>query len=171
MQLTGFTAKWAEGSRHKTDANVAYMVTKDLEDRGMLTAQNLVEVSRPEDAPLHDEFEWDDSVAAEEYRKTQARGIIRSIQIIRDDSEKAEKVYANVRIERPEYTTIVKALTIPDERELLLKAARRDMLAFRAKYVWLKELDGVLNAINLYIDGDKEAKEETLQNNGDVVSA
>lgn len=148
MQLLDFTAKWADGSRHKTDANIAYQVTKELEDRGMLTAQNLVDVSRPEDAPLHQEFEWNDTIAAEEHRKYQARNIIRSIQIVREDNPQPEKVYAHVRIEHPEYTTVVKALTIPGERELYLKSARRDMETFIARYHRLTELDAVLNAMN-----------------------
>ena len=147
MQRTDFTVKWADGSRHKVDAEKAYRVTSDLEERGMLTAQNLVDESRPEDAVLHDEFEWDDDVAANQYRLTQARNIIRSIQIVRAETGEEEKVFVNVHIERPEYTTVTKALMKPDERELLLKAARRDMESFRAKYEKLVELDSVIHAI------------------------
>ena len=56
---------WAEGFQHKTDASVVAKVTTELEAKNMLTAHNLVDVSRPEDAPLHGEFEWNDEIAAE----------------------------------------------------------------------------------------------------------
>lgn len=163
MQRTDFTVKWADGSRHKVDAEKAYQVTSDLEERGELTAQNLVDVSRPADAILHDEFEWDDDVAANQYRLTQARSIIRHIQIVRTETGEEEKVFVNVRVERPEYTTIRKALMIPDERELLLRAAKRDMEAFRAKYEKLIELDAVMNAISLYLEDDRSAEYVSAQ--------
>ena len=53
----GYT--WLAGSRHKVDAEVAGRVCEELERNGGLTAERLVEASRPEDAPLHKEFEWD----------------------------------------------------------------------------------------------------------------
>ena len=148
MQKYDFTYKWCDGSRHKVDANIAGKVAQELEDQGRLTAQNLVDVSRPEDAPLHKEFEWNDSEAARQYRLTQARGIIRHLTIVTEGSKTPEKMFVNIRIESPEYTTVRKALTIPSEREMLLKNAKRDMEAFIARYQRLKELDSVINAIS-----------------------
>jgi hypothetical protein len=48
---------------------------------GRLTAPLVVEAARPEDAPLHSQFEWDDGVAAEKYRLTQARHLITSVKV------------------------------------------------------------------------------------------
>lgn len=48
---------------------------------GVLTPAAVVEASRPEDAPLHDRFEWDDSIAGPRYREVQAAQIIRSVHI------------------------------------------------------------------------------------------
>ena len=84
MQRISFKYTWCDGSHHKVDPNVAAQVATELEEAGMLTAKNLVDVSRPEDAPLHDEFEWDDSVAAEKYREGQARNVIHSLRIFTD---------------------------------------------------------------------------------------
>ena len=165
MQLVGFTAKWVDGSHHKTDANVAYKVTSELEERGELTAKNLVNVSRPEEAPLHPEFEWDDIVAAEKYRESQARYIIRSIQIVREDYGKEEKAFVNLRVECPEYTSVRKALAIPDERDLLMKAARREMMAFVAKYGRMEELDTVVNSINLFLGATEDEPKEAAAEN------
>ena len=43
---------------------------------GSLTPESVVDESRDVNAVLHNCFEWDDAVAAEKYRHTQARHII-----------------------------------------------------------------------------------------------
>lgn len=131
--------KWATGSVHKTDPNIAAKVTAELEEQGKLNAKNLVDVSRPEDAPLHNEFEWDNDVAAEKYREEQARGIIRHLQVVVEEN-KPQKVYCNLIRTEAEYTTIEKAIRQEDTREMLLRNAFREMETFRLKYESLKEL-------------------------------
>lgn len=63
---------------------------------GALKPKIVVNESRPEDAPLHPVFEWDDFVAAEEWRVHTARNLIRSVHVINND-ERAEPVYVNVQ--------------------------------------------------------------------------
>jgi hypothetical protein len=41
-----------------------------------------VQIAQPEDHPLHQRFEWDDSVAGPLYRREQAAQIIRSARIV-----------------------------------------------------------------------------------------
>ena len=54
-----------------------------LEDRkGKLTASQVLEVARSPDSPLHPYFEWDDSIAAEQWRLEQARELIRRVKIV-----------------------------------------------------------------------------------------
>lgn len=48
---------------------------------GRLKPEWVVDAARPEDSPLHDYFTWDDTLAAEERRKDQARPLIRSVEI------------------------------------------------------------------------------------------
>lgn len=48
-----------------------------------LTPAAVVEASRPDDAPLHHRFEWDDSIAGERFREVQAAQIIRSVKVTR----------------------------------------------------------------------------------------
>ena len=64
-------------------------------EKGELTAPLVVDESRPEEAPLHPAFEWDDAVAAERHREHQARNIIRSVKVITDDKP-SEPVYVHV---------------------------------------------------------------------------
>ena len=48
-----------------------------LEDAGgRLTAEGVLDAARDEAHPLHGEFEWDDSVAAEQHRLSQARKLL-----------------------------------------------------------------------------------------------
>ncbi len=46
------------------------------------TPQDVVEKARPEEAPLHPAFEWDDRIAGEKYRENQARSVIRSVVVV-----------------------------------------------------------------------------------------
>ena len=71
----------------KVSAEVAAPVLEGLANENRLTAANLVDVSRPEDAPLHPEFEWRDDVAAERWREEQARQIIRCIRVVSEEDD------------------------------------------------------------------------------------
>jgi hypothetical protein len=46
---------------------------------GEITPQEVVAAARSAEHPLHPVFEWDDTVAAEGYRKSQARDLLRSV--------------------------------------------------------------------------------------------
>ena len=60
---------------------------KRIYDRdGGIKASVVVAEAEPEDSPLHDSFEWDDSLAGAEYRLIQARKLIRRVKIIFEDS-------------------------------------------------------------------------------------
>lgn len=52
------------------------------ENQGRLTAPDVVDTARSEESLLHPYFEWDDSAAANEYRLTQARHLIRSVVVV-----------------------------------------------------------------------------------------
>ena len=69
------------GFHLRSDAQVVGEVCYELEKKGRLTPKELVDVSRPKDAPLHDEFEWNNTIAAEKYREVQAGYIIRSVAV------------------------------------------------------------------------------------------
>lgn len=77
--------QWKPGSRFKVDANTAGAVCGQLEAAGNLSAKSLLDASRPEDAPLHSEFEWNDSIAAEKFREGQARNIINHLVVRLDE--------------------------------------------------------------------------------------
>ena len=57
---------------------------------GDLKASVVLDESRPEDAPMHPVFEWDDFKAAEQYRIDQARHLIRSVEVIQPTGEQVK---------------------------------------------------------------------------------
>ena len=90
--------QWKEGARISFPAQIAGRVCAALEEQNALTAQRLVDESRPEDAPLHAAFEWNDTIAAEEWRKHTARHIINSL-VIREEAQAPVRAFFNIRAE------------------------------------------------------------------------
>lgn len=54
-------------------------------EKGDVRPSALIEIAAPEDSPIHDAFEWDNSIAGHEYRLIQARKWIRTVEIIIED--------------------------------------------------------------------------------------
>lgn len=144
----GYT--WLAGSRHKVDAETAGRVCEELERDGGLTAERLVEVSRPEDAPLHKEFEWDDTKAAELYRHSQGRTLIRHLVTVETDEngeEYQERVIFHVQSENT-YMTKEAIVRNQDALESLKQQAFREMVSFKTKYRRINELQPVFEAMD-----------------------
>jgi hypothetical protein len=150
---------------YRTTAGIKPVIPADVagselqriyEERRALTAEAIVEAAQPLDAPLHPVFEWDDSVAAEQYRLVQARQLVRSVVLVSqpERNEHGPTVRAFVSLHRPEperpqariYKPILEALAVPDEREALLLGFQRELAALRQRYSALLEIDGVINA-------------------------
>lgn len=74
------------------DAELTRIYTRD----GELAASTVLEESRPSTAPLHGVFEWDDGKCGEEYRLIQARKLIRTVQIIRGESDKPVQKWVHI---------------------------------------------------------------------------
>lgn len=142
--------KWKTGSFHKVSADVAGAEMERLKEEGRMTASDLVEDSRPDEAPLHDEFEWDDSIAAEKFREDQARAMIRhlTVKIEANDTEYEVRQYFIVESASKTYEPIQLILQDEDKTAALLEQAKREMIAFKTKYACLKELTAVINAID-----------------------
>jgi len=142
--------KFKSGTRLNVSAQAAGELCAELESQGRLTPREVVDASRPEDAPLHVAFEWDDAVAAERYRETQASYIIRSIEVVLEGSSKPTRGFVSLTVNKDEreYREINRVLSIRSERELLLEQAKRELMAFKSKYAVLEELADVFAAID-----------------------
>lgn len=139
--------KFKSGSHIKADPQIAGELLERLEAENNLTAKALVDANRDEDAPLHNEFEWNDSVAAEAYRETQARHIINCIEIVKEETEPV-RAFFNITRGEPVYRHIDAILREKDTREALLKTALAELIAFKRKYKNLVELAKVIAAID-----------------------
>lgn len=155
--MAAFHYEFHVNGLQKNSIDVVNGVCLKLADKnGKLTAKNLLEASRDEAAPLHNEFEWDDKVAAEEYRLDQARGIIRNLDIVyeKTDTEEERRVRAYVSIPggKSEYVALENALSHESWRAHLLECAQRDLKAFMTKYRNLKELAEVTEVITGFLE-------------------
>ncbi len=155
--------KFKNGSRVKgVSAQVAGETCAQLESEGRLTPHDLVEASRPEDAPMHKAFEWNDAVAAERYRETQASYIIRSIVVKPEVTNEPVRKFVSISNpisedmdedmdeDEPRQTYRAIETVVSDEslRKQMLANAFSELAAFRRKYVSLSELADVFAAID-----------------------
>lgn len=138
--------RFKDGSRIKADANVAGAMCEALEKDGRLTAKALLDANRPEDAPLHNEFEWDDQIAAEAFREGQARHIINSLVIVKEDKPPV-RAFFNITQTTSHYMDVETILRDRTSTEALLETAKKELTVFQRKYSTLTELTGVFNAI------------------------
>ena len=142
--------EWKPSARISVSAPVAGAVCERLESEGRLSAKDLLEDSRPADAPLHPAFEWDDGIAAEKFRESQARHII-SCLVIRPDTETETqppvRAFFNIRSTGSQYETLNTIMKSPDKHRELLAQAFNDFHTFQQKYKTLNELNAVFSAM------------------------
>lgn len=120
---------------------------------GSLKPEYVVNESRSRKSPLHDCFEWDDEVAAESYRKEQARHLICNVAVIRDDEDKPiapTRAYVHAS---SDYHPISIVLKSRDMTEELLDDAFREMRSFQEKYSSLQKLAHVMDAMDEAMEG------------------
>lgn len=140
--------QWKSGTRISADAQIAGEMCAELEKEGRLTAKNLLEANREDDAPLHDVFNWNDSEAAELYREDQARYIIRSIVVKKENVAEPIRQFIHVDVNENKYHSVDILLSKVDTRDSVLKMALAELQAFRKKYQGLEELAKVFAAID-----------------------
>lgn len=116
------------------------------EERGGLDPADIVEESRDVKAPLHPCFEWNDAIAAEKYRQSQAATIVRSIITVEESTKGPQEVRAFVHVQNS-YHPISVVVNSAEQTEELLQSALNELRAFRRKYNTLSQLAPVLIAI------------------------
>ena len=106
--------------------------------------------------PLHHHFQWDDGVAAHNWRLEQAAQLIRRVRITLEGSgDRTYRAFVSITPEsvddgeRPTgiYVSLETAMSVPNYREQLLAAARRDAMTFASKYAALQEIKPLVEAM------------------------
>lgn len=140
---------------------------------GVVPPKAVVDFARNPKTALHNEFVWDNSVAAERYRLDQARRILRvyvtyeipepehksvSLNLV-DSNTKVmpRKVRGTVSLPSDRkngggYRWVEDVLNDSSLREEMLETAKQELATFRRKYKKLHELSEVHEAIDKVID-------------------
>lgn len=160
---------FASGSRLKSSkANVAGRELDRLTKvNGGLTAENVVDSARKRASPLHDFFEWSDSVAAQRYRLEQARHLMRCVVVMYDDTllKTDRPIRAFIAFEtQPEslrddgrYVAMHQILTDAELRELLVDEALTEHIRWEKRYAHLKEFAAIVK-VRLQVEARRKKK-------------
>ncbi len=147
------------GSRvSKADALIIGREITALERRhGEITPEALLDSARGRGHPLHRFFEWDDTAAAEAYRISQARKLIRSIEIVIEHDDKPPMhVRAFVHVDATtddgedagRYVGTVRAMSAPELRQQIVDRALGELESWRKRYESFAELATIFRAID-----------------------
>lgn len=110
---------------------------------GALTQVNVVDVARSPGHPLHNRFEWDDTIAGEKYRLEQAGELIRSVQqVFRKADGHRGKVREFHSVDRDgghEYIPLEEVAENPTVSKVILADMMRDWQQFKRRYEHMQE--------------------------------
>jgi len=160
------TVMWKRGYRNKIKAEVAFKELEKIKasNNDVLTAGIVLLSAKKVRSPLHKQFEWDDTAAAEEYRLGQARLMMRCVEVVytqapsvapqRHYSVVTEQVTHDAP-ERKVYRSTAEILADPVARDEMLGNAIRDAISFRRKYAAMQELAQVFHAMDDFMEHNK----------------
>lgn len=159
--------QWKPGTRWKTNPQIAGQRFADLveESDGVLTPEMIVEDARPVNSPLHDDFEWDDSAAADEWRQHTARMMIGSVVVVHTPEEKKEptmpiRAFVNVRQESGRgYTTTARAVSDEELFSQLLDDTLRAINSYRMKLAAFKEYNKIERVFTDFTEALRSVKD------------
>lgn len=142
------------GSRILGTNKDAEVVGRFLEKKfpsGFVSSKEFLEMARPKNSPVHDYFEWDDSIAGERFREHQAGRILSAIITIEEGVETREYVTPMV-IESDEnkdghYIRLDIARDSEEIWEMVLERALQEAEQWAQRYQHLKELGPITKAI------------------------
>lgn len=129
-------------------AEIARKALADIQSKneeGLLRAEDVVDTARHPDHELHSYFDWNDTSAAEQWRLTQARQLIRKVLVIgpEEDSRPIPK-YISLRSDRQKPGGGYRQTNqVINNKELLIEleeTAKKDIEGVLQRYEMLKGL-------------------------------
>lgn len=130
------------------------------EEFGGVGVSTIVQDAKREDSPLHDYFEWDDQVAAQEYRVEQARYLIRHINVVvKKPNGEEEEVRAfhsvTAKVISPavnekgvNFVSLQSALSDEEWRQEIVGKAFKELESWRRRYATYKELAKAVEVVD-----------------------
>lgn len=131
---------------------------------GYLDPKKIVKAAKNRKSPLHDEFEWDDDHAAEQYRLAQAGALVRRVKfaVVKESAEDKELIITTSRVyqsresarvgEVKGYERTSDIMQDQEKRSELINQVLRELGAYRKRYADLIALSPVWGAIDDAID-------------------
>ena len=124
------------------------------EENGGLRPEDVVEDAADPKSPTHDWFEWDDTEAARLHRITQARYLLRSINVVVkvNDEPQVTRLFYNVMVQQRVYVTVGEVQREEDMRRQVLEQALKALDSWRRKYALYQELFPIIEAVGEFLD-------------------
>lgn len=122
---------------------------------GELTPHLVVKEAKDKNSPLHEVFEWDNSIAGERFRVQQARELISCVivEVKFDHTSRDQKAFFSVKNTNENressrvYVTLNRVLTEPDLRKNVIADALREVEGWRIRYNQYVELGNIFKVI------------------------
>lgn len=129
----------------RADAEKVY---SDLENIGELSPQNVVDYAQEHpDSELYKCFTWDDTKAANEWRKQEARQVMRLLVFEDKETEQPTKIRVLQNC-ADEYVPVKLIVKNKDEYQKLLERAYAELQSFRERYKNIVELEQIFEIID-----------------------
>ena len=130
--------------------------------QGCITPKIVLESARSETSVIHGCFEWNDGIAAEKYRESQAGSLIRNltVKMITPEREQSEPVRAYVNIRQTDASEFISVRNVLKDEDLtrkMLVQAKAELNAFAKKYSALQELSRVFEVITEINESEQTA--------------
>lgn len=128
-------------------ADLRASLTRIYSEKGELTPQSVVDDARPPASELHGRFEWNDEIAGEAYRRSQAAELIRSVRIefVHEQTGERRQVraFSSVReagdAQGSGYRPTEEVMADPLASKILLRQCEREIADLKTKYGHLAE--------------------------------
>lgn len=146
---------WGSFGFRDMDAKVVGPYLEEMSSKAneQLTPKMVVDDARSPTSPLHPAFQWDDKAAAEEFRLSQARQMIRTLRVTYEKSSEPtvpKRLFLHVvrNVMSPNagviterfYSPVVVVMKDDGMKRAVLEQALQELAAFQAKYRELGEL-------------------------------
>ncbi|MCG2773551.1 MAG: hypothetical protein L6277_15885 [Desulfobacterales bacterium] len=130
----------------KRDEYLAEFNQITAQNDGFLRAEDVVAYARDPETALHKCFEWDDGIAADGFRRAQARALIRVVVSVTPASGEKYRAFVSMKDDRYNGAGYRATAAVMGEqvlREAYLSEVEQDMRTFMNKWEHLKELSKV----------------------------
>lgn len=136
------------GMNFKGDAESVYYEIQTLGDS--YTPDDIVEKAKDPSTELHKCFDWDDTIAAEKWRRQTARFICCSLKVVVTTTKGKPQEMRVIQSDKslPAYKPVTFTVRNEDEYSKLLDQAKAELTSFKKRFASIVELENVIEEID-----------------------